>query len=142
MSSSAGMPVRPAANRPGASSRPRNGSTANRAGSRVESAPAATSESTAHERVIAVKSGTVRASIRSGRADRRTRPGPRIARIPSAPTMPRMEETRWIVLRCMAVRHIARRSRTTVETVPRTPTGPTTGTTTSATPVAMVSRAR
>ncbi len=113
MSMTAGMPVAAAARSPRASSPARRGRTAKRAGSRIESTPVAMRLSTAHMRVIVAKSGTVRAVIRTGCPARRSRPGPSTASTPSAASPPTTDDTRWRVLRDIAVRHIANRSRTT-----------------------------
>ena len=108
----AGMPVQAAASRPRASTSARSGSTAKRAGSRIESTPVAIRLSTVHIKVMSAKSGTVRAVIRSGRLESSTRLGPSSASTPSAARPPTIDETRCRVLRVIAVRHMANRSRT------------------------------
>ena len=111
-SMTAGMPVSAAASRPRASSDARRGRTEKRAGSRVESTPVAMRLSTAHMSVTTVNSGTVSATMRSGRPARSSSPGPSTPSTASAPSPPRTDETRWSALRVIAVRHIARRRRT------------------------------
>ncbi len=112
LSSTAGMPVHAAASRPRASSSARSGSTEKRAGSSRESTPDAMRLSTVHISVMSANSGTVSAVTRSGRCDSSTRPGPRSASTTRAASAPMTEETRWRVLRVIAVRHMASRRRT------------------------------
>jgi hypothetical protein len=108
----AGMPVSAAASRPRASSWARRGSTENRAGSRMASTPVAMRLSTAHISVITVNNGTTSAVTRNGCPTRSTSEGPRMPTTTRAARPPTIDEVSCRVLRLIAVRHMARRSRT------------------------------
>ena len=112
LSITAGMPVQAAASSPLASSRERSGSTEKRAGSRIESTPLAIRLSTVHISVTTANSGTVSEVTRSGLPARSTSAGPITPSTARAARPPTIDETRWRVLRDIAVRHMANRSRT------------------------------